>query len=195
MTEKVSLEEGSPSVAAVVGKPNRVTEDDKERINVLINSKGLVTTKTRMEQAIKGINSRNIKIPNFPLPKKRELILIENDGLSTLIEINEGINSSSISRHPTASDLEKMAEPKKLVETTRSLETETPYYHKSSILDSTLPKIPGLGFKDNKSPSNPAGLVTCLRGDNDGRSYESNTNYPTYSDHVQGVKGFMGDQV
>ena len=120
MTEKVSLEEGSPSVAAVVGKPNTVTEDDKERINVLINSKGLVTTKTRMEQAIKGINSRNIKIPDFPLPKKRELILIENDGLSTLIEINEGINSSSISRHPTTFDLEKMVEPKKLAETARS---------------------------------------------------------------------------
>ena len=175
----------------MVGKPNTVTEDNKERINVVINSKGLVTTKTRTEQAIKGINSRNIKIPNFPLPKKRELILIENDGLSTLIEINEGINSSFI----LASDLEKMAEPKKLVETTRSLETETPYYHKSSILDSTLPKILGLGFKDNKSPSNPAGSVTCLRGDNEGRSYESNTNYPTYSDHAQGVKGFMGDQV
>ena len=37
MTEKVSSEEGSPSVAAVVGKSNIVTEDDKERINAIIN--------------------------------------------------------------------------------------------------------------------------------------------------------------
>ena len=36
-TEKVSLEEGSPSVVAVVGKSNIVTEDDKERINAIIN--------------------------------------------------------------------------------------------------------------------------------------------------------------
>lgn len=41
MTKKVSSEEGSPSVAAVVGKPDMVTEGDKERIriNVVINSK------------------------------------------------------------------------------------------------------------------------------------------------------------
>ena len=69
---------------------------------------------------MKGINSHNIKIPDFSLPKKRELILIENDVLSTLTEINEGINSSSISRHPTTFDLEKMVEPKKLAETARS---------------------------------------------------------------------------
>ena len=36
-TEKVSSEGGSPSVAAVVGKSNIVTEDDKERINAIIN--------------------------------------------------------------------------------------------------------------------------------------------------------------
>ena len=89
-----------------------------------------------------------------------------------------------------------MAEPKKLVETARSLETETPYYHKSSLWDySTLTKIPRLSFKVNKFPSNPAGSVTCLRGGNEGRRYGSDTNYPTYSDHMQGVKGFMGDQV
>ena len=117
---------------------------------------------------MKGINSHNIKIPDFSLPKKRELILIENDVLSTLTEINEGISSSFI----LAADLEKMAEPKKLVETARSLETETPYYHKSSLLDYTLTKILVLSFKDNKSPSNPVGLVTCLRGDNKGRRYE-----------------------
>ena len=52
-------------------------------------------------------------------------------------------------------------------------------------MDSTLPKIPGLSFKDNKSPPNPIGSVMCLRGDNEGRSYGSDTNYPTYSDHMQ----------
>ena len=77
-----------------------------------------------------------------------------------------------------------MAEPKKLVETARSLEMETPYYHKSSLLDSTLTKILGLSFKDNKSPSNPAGSVMCLRGDNEGRRYGFDTNYPTSSNHV-----------
>ena len=178
-TEKFSLEEESPSVAVVVRKPDTVTKDDEERINVEINSKGMVTIEMRKERATKRINSHNIKIPDFSLPKKLGLILIENDVLSTLAKSNDGINSGSISRHPTTSDLEKMAEPKKLVETTRSLETETPYYHKSSILDSTLPKIPGLGFKDNKSPSNLVGLVMCLRGDNKGRRYEFDTNYPT----------------
>ncbi|KAF3964305.1 hypothetical protein CMV_011384 [Castanea mollissima] len=162
-TKKVSSEEGSPPVATVVGKPNTVTEDDKERINAIINSKCLVMAESRTEQVMKGINSHNIKNPDFSLPKKTELILIENDVLSTLIEINEGINSSSISRHPTTSDLKKMAESKKLAKTARLIETETNYYHKSSILDSTRPKIPGLSFKDNKSPSNPAGLVTCLK--------------------------------
>ena len=124
---------------------------------------------------MKEINYHNIKILYFSLPNKTKLILIENNALSTLTEINEGINSSFI----LASDLEKMAKPKKLVETARSLETETPYYHKSSLLDYTLTKILGLSFKDNKSPSNPVGLVTCLRGDNKGRRYEFDTNYPT----------------
>ena len=94
-----------------------------------------------------------------------------------------------------APDLEKMAEPKKMVETAKSLEKKTPYYHKSSLWDSTLTKIPGLSFKVNKFPSNPASSVTGLRGDNEGRRYGFDTNYPTYSDHMQGVKGFMGDQV
>ena len=124
---------------------------------------------------MKEINYHNIKILYFSLPNKTKLILIENNALSTLTEINEGINSSFI----LASDLEKMAEPKKLVETARSLETETPYCHKSSLLDYTLTKILGLSFKDNKSPSNPVGLVTCLRGDNKGRRYKFDTNYPT----------------
>ena len=35
----------------------------------------------------------------------------------------------------------------------------------------------------------------CLQGDNEGRRYRSNTNYPTYFDHVQGVKVFKGNQV
>ena len=74
-------------------------------------------------------------------------------------------------------DLEKVAELKRLVETKRLLEMETLYYHKS--LDSTLPKISGLSFKDNKSPPNPASSVMYLRGDNEGRSYGSDTNYPT----------------
>ena len=104
MTEKVSSEEGSPSVAAVVRKSDMVTEDDKERINVVINSKGLVTVETSTEQAIKEIYSHNIKIPDFSLPNKMELILIKNEALSVLTEINEGINSSLI----LASDLEKM---------------------------------------------------------------------------------------
>ena len=79
-------------------------------------------------------------------------------------------------------DLEKVDELKRLVETERLLETETLHYHKS--LDSTLPKIPELSFKDNKSPPNP-GSIMCLRGVNEGRSYRSDTNYPTYFDHVQ----------
>nr|POE84539.1 hypothetical protein CFP56_75697 [Quercus suber]POF00579.1 hypothetical protein CFP56_27655 [Quercus suber] len=157
-TGKISSEEGSPSVAAVVGKSETVNEDDKERINALINSKGLVTAE---------IYSHNIKIPDFSLPNKMELILIEKEALSTLTESNEGINSSLI----LAPDLERMAEPKKMVETVWSLEKETPYYHKSSLWDSTLTKILGLSFKVNKFPSNPAGSVTCLRGDNEGRSY------------------------
>ena len=185
-TEKFSSKEESPSVAAVVGKPDTITEYDDERINAEINLKGMVTAEMRKERATKGINSHNIKIPDFSLPKKSGLILIENDVLSTLAEIDDGVNSGSISRHLTTADLEKVAEPKRLAE------TETLYYHKSSILDSTLPKIPGLSFKDNKSPSKPAGSGTCLRGDNKGRSYRSDNNYPTYSDHVQGVKG---DQV
>ena len=41
--EKFSSKEGSPSVAAMVGKLDMVTEDDEQRINVVINSKGLVT--------------------------------------------------------------------------------------------------------------------------------------------------------
>ena len=52
-------------------------------------------------------------------------------------------------------------------------------------MDSTLPKIPGLSFKDNKSPPNPIGSVMCLWGDNEGRSYGYDTNYPTYSYHMQ----------
>ena len=67
--EKFSLEEGSPSVAAVVGKLDIVTEDDEESINAVINSKGLVTTETRKESATEGINSHNIKIPDFSLLK------------------------------------------------------------------------------------------------------------------------------
>ena len=47
-TEKVSSKEGSPSVAVVVGKPDTETEDDNERINAVINSKGLVMAKTRI---------------------------------------------------------------------------------------------------------------------------------------------------
>ena len=140
---------------------------------------------------MKEIYSHNIKIPDFSLPNKTELILIENEALSMLTESHEGINSSLI----LAPDLEKMVEPKKMVEMARSLEKETPYYHKSSLWDSTLTKISGLSFKVNKFPSNPAGSVTCLRGDNKGRRYGSDTNHPTYSDHMQGVKGFMGDQV
>ena len=105
------------------------------------------------------------------------------------------INSSSISWHPTIANLEKVAKLKRLAKIARLLETESLYYHKSSILDTTLPKISGLSFKDNKSPSNPTGLVMCLQGDNEGRRYRSNTNYPTYFDHVQGVKVFKGNQV
>ena len=186
-TKKFSSKEESPLVAAVVGKPDTVTEDDEERNNVEINSKGMVTIEMRKERATKRINSHNIKIPDFSLPKKLGLILIENDVLSTLAKSNDGINSGSISRHPTMTDLKKVAEPKRLVETSRLLEIETFYYHTSSILDSTLPKIPGLSFRDNKSPSKLADSVTCLRGDNKGRSYRSDNNYPTYSDHVQGV--------
>ena len=111
------------------------------------------------------------------------LILIENYVLSTLAEIDDGINSSSISRHPTTANLEKVAELKRLVETKRLLEAETLHYHKS--LDSTLPKIPGLSFKDNKSPPNPTGSIMCLQGVNEGSTYGANTNYPTYSNHVQ----------
>ena len=140
---------------------------------------------------MKEIYSHNIKILDFSLPNKTELILIENEALSMLTESNEGISSSLI----LAPDLEKMVEPKKMVETARSLEKETPYYHKSSLWDSALTKIQGLSFKVNKFPSNPAGSITCLRGDNEGRRYGSDTNYPIYSDHMQGVKGFMGDQV
>ena len=159
--EKFSSNEGSPSVAAVVGKLDTVTEDDEQRINAVINSKGLVTAETRKEHATKGIKSHIIKFLNFSLPKKLGLILIEKYVLSTLVEINDDINSGSISRHPTTTDLEKVVELKRLIETERLLETKTLHYHKS--LDSTLPKIPGLSFKDNKSPPNPAGLVMCLR--------------------------------
>ncbi|KAL0000208.1 hypothetical protein SO802_019810 [Lithocarpus litseifolius] len=194
-TKKVSSEEGSPLVATAVGKSDTVTEDDKERINAVINSKGLVTVETSTKQAMKEIYSHNIKISDFSLPDKTELILIENEALSTLTESNEGINSSLI----LAPDLEKMAEPNNMVETARSLGKETPCYHKSSLWDSTLTKISGLSFKVNKFPSNPVGSVTGLRGDNKGRRYGSVTNYvtnyPTYFDHIQGVKGFMGDQV
>ena len=97
-TEKFSSKEESPSVAAVVGKPDTVTEYDDERINAEINSKGMVTAEMRKERATKGINSHNIKIPDFSLPKKWGLILIENDVLSTLAETDDGINSGSISR-------------------------------------------------------------------------------------------------
>ena len=121
--------------------------------------------------------------------------VIENDVLSTLAEIDDDINFGFIPRHPTTADLKKVAESKRLAETARLLEMKTLYYHKSSILDSTLPKILGLSFKDNKSPSKPVGSVMCLQGDNKGRSYRSDNNYPTYSDHVQGAKGFKGDQV
>ena len=159
-TEKFSLEEESPSVAVVVRKPDTVIKDDKERINVEINSKGMVMAEMRKERAMKGINSHNIKIPDFSLPKKLGLILIENDVLSTLAEIDDGISSGSILRHPTMADLEKVAESKRLAKMARLL-----------------------------------GLVTCLQGDNDGRSYRSNNNYPIYSDLMQGLKGFKGDQV
>ena len=91
--------------------------------------------------------------------------------------------------------MEKVAKLKRLAKIARLLETESLYYHKSSILDTTLPKISGLSFKDNKSPSKLVGSVMCLQGDNKGRSYRSDNNYPTYSDHVQGAKGFKGDQV
>ena len=111
------------------------------------------------------------------------LILIENYVLSTLVEIDDGSNSNSISRHPTTADSEKVVELKRLVETKRLLETKTLHYHKS--LDSTLPKFPELSFKDNKSPPNPTGSIMCLQGVNEGRSYKSDTNYPTYSNHVQ----------
>ena len=67
--EKFSLEEGSPLVATVVAKLDTVIEDDEESINAVINSKGLVTTETRKESATEGINSHNIKIPDFSLLK------------------------------------------------------------------------------------------------------------------------------
>ena len=67
--EKFSSKEGSPSVAAMVGKLDMVTEDDEQRITAVINSKGLVTAETRKERAMKGIKSHNIKILNFSLPK------------------------------------------------------------------------------------------------------------------------------
>lgn len=123
-TEKLSSKEGSPSVTAAVGKLDTVTEDDEARSNAVINPKGLVTAETSKERATKGVKSHNIKIPNFSLPKKLGLILIENYVLSTLAEIDDGINFGSISRHPTTNDLEKVAELKRLVE------TETLYYHK-----------------------------------------------------------------
>ena len=103
--EKFSSKEGSPSVVAVVGKLDTVTEGNEERINVVINSKGLVTVETRKERATKGIKSHNIKILNFSLPKKLGLILIENYILSTLVEIDDDINFGSISRHPITADL------------------------------------------------------------------------------------------
>ena len=71
-TEKFSSKEGSPSVAVVVGKPDTVTEDDEESINAVINSKGLVAAETGKERATEGINSHNIKIPDFSLPKNRD---------------------------------------------------------------------------------------------------------------------------
>ena len=151
-TKKFSSEDESPSVAAMVGKLDMVIEDDEESINVVINSKGLVMVETGKERATKGINSHNIKNLDFSLPKKWGLILIENDFLSMLVEIDDDINFGSISRHPTTTELEKVVEPMRLAETARLLETETLYYHKSSILDTTLPKISRLGFKDNKSP-------------------------------------------
>ena len=64
-TKKFSSKEGSPSVAVVVRKLDTITEDDEERINALINSKGLITAETRKEHATKGIKSHNIKILNF----------------------------------------------------------------------------------------------------------------------------------
>ena len=66
--EKFSLKEGSPSVAAVVRKLDTITKDDEERSNIVINSKGLVTAKTRKEHATKGIKSHNIKIPKLFSP-------------------------------------------------------------------------------------------------------------------------------
>ena len=66
--EKFSSNEGSPSIATVVRKLDTITKDDEERINTIINSKGLVTAKTRKEHATKGIKSHNIKIPKFFSP-------------------------------------------------------------------------------------------------------------------------------
>ena len=125
----------------------------------------------------KELNLIISKFRNFSLPRKLGLILIENYVLSTLVEIDDGSNSNSISRHPTTADSEKVVELKRLVE------TKTLHYLKS--LDSTLPKFPELSFKDNKSPPNPTGSIMCLQGVNEGRSYKSDTNYPTYSNHVQ----------
>ena len=66
--EKFSSNEGSPSVATMGRKLDTITKDDEERINTVINSKGMVTAKTRKEHATKGIKSHNIKSPKFFSP-------------------------------------------------------------------------------------------------------------------------------